>query len=94
MQKKLTIAIYIILTFTLLIMVMCSIIRGETDQVSMDGCYVCYMHDHYVVFRGQDTSEKRQRAEDVFGCRVYATLTYCNPNNFSQRVYIDVLSEK
>lgn len=94
MKKSVAISIYVILTIVILTMIICASLKGESTTIIQNGCYVCYTHDHYVVFKGNDSPEKQQRALDELGCRVYAVLLFCNPNNFSSRIYIDVLREK
>jgi len=90
MKKLLMITIVASFLFMQLIFIT-NVVAYEEDYETQDGCYICYMHDHYVIFVGEDTPQKRQRARKEFGCKVYAVLNYCHPRNFKTMTKIDFL---
>jgi len=63
----------------------------SAEYTVVNGCYVCYQHKNYVSFKGKDSSEKREEALNKFGCKVYAVLTSCALENFSEYVFIKYL---
>jgi len=63
----------------------------SAEYTVVNGCYVCYQNKNYVSFKGKDSSEKREEALNKFGCKVYAILTSCPLENFSEFVLIKYL---
>ena len=52
-------------------------IGGFTPLAQAGGCYLC-SGGGYVQFTGDDTFDKRKKAESQFGCKVSGTTSSCN----------------
>lgn len=63
---------------TLLIaLVMCGVSWTLLSEARADGCYLC-QGGGYVQYTGDDTFEKRKKAEQQFGCKVGGTTSSCS----------------
>ena len=53
---------------------------NEIDMMAEDytGCYVCYQKNTYVRYKGADTKELRKKAHEIFGCKAFISIDYCN----------------
>jgi hypothetical protein len=48
-----------------------------TSSAQTDGCYLCE-GGGYVKFKGADSSAKRKKAKDDYGCKVSGTTSSCS----------------
>lgn len=54
----------------------------SASNVYADGCYICRNKDAYVKFVGDDTNDKRKKAEQC-GCEVGGTRSECYAANLT-----------
>lgn len=51
-------------------------------NVRADGCYMCAASNTYVKYSGEDTQDKRKRAE-ACGCKIQGTTASCYAANYT-----------